>query len=96
MTALDRLKLCPEWPAVLSIDAAVLYLGGKEARLFGLIVAGYLSPWHAGHKDTDFLRSEIDTALKAARINHDPLEVPETVRTVAAAVAAAEAKKKAA
>jgi hypothetical protein len=93
MTSLDRLAKCPEWPAVLSIDAAVLYLGGREARLLGLIVRGYLTPWHHGHKDTDFLRSEIDTALKVARMNEDALEVPDEVRTVGAALEAAKAIK---
>lgn len=95
MKATDKLAACPDWPAVLSVDAAILYLGGKSARLFGLIVRGYLTPWHHGHKDTDFLRTEIDTALKVARMNGDALEIPEgvEVRTVAAALELAKKQK---
>lgn len=75
------------WPAVLNVAEATEYLGRRESLLFALVAAGYLEPFTNGHRATVFLRSSVDAALAAVRMNGggDALEVPPGVASVAAA-----------
>ena len=84
---MEKLSDCPNWPALLDVETAALYLGGKPRRLFALIVRGYLVPMGTGHRNTDFLRTDIDTALSIARTNGDALVIPPEIKSVSQALA---------
>lgn len=65
----DALAACPDWPALMDLDTTILYLGGSRASLEKLEKQGYLVRWANGHKSVRFLRSEVDTALKACALH---------------------------
>ena len=79
---MEKLKNCPNWPALLDIDTAALYLGGKPRRLFALIARGYLTPFSHRHRSTDFTRAAVDTALRIAAAKGDNLSIPTEVKSV--------------
>jgi hypothetical protein len=92
----ERLATCPNWPALLGVDEAVLYLGNSPTRLFALVAHDILQPWSYGHKDVTFLRDDIDTALKIVKINGSSaaLEIPSTIKSVGKALDWRDARKK--
>lgn len=85
---MEKLSNCPNWPALMDIETASLYLGGKPRRLFALVARGYLVPLNHGHRNTDFLKDDVDTALRIARTNEDNLEIPPEIKSVGKALAA--------
>jgi hypothetical protein len=74
----------PDWPAVMDIGTAVLYLGGKAQILAALEARGYLDRFTDRHKCVTYLRSAIDAALEAARRNEDDLQADFEAEPVAA------------
>lgn len=94
---LEDLKKCPDWPASMDVETAVLYLGGKASKLFRLIYNGHLEPDSVGNRSTEFLRSDIDLALQRSKLNRLAAEqgaavpdraLPEGIKSVAKAVEA--------
>lgn len=64
-----HLAALPDWPALMDEPTAILYLGGHKSALVELLEGGYLTRYAAGHKNVRYLRTAIDTALKAKALN---------------------------
>jgi len=89
---MKKLAQCPTWPALLDVETAILYLGGKPSRLYALICLGHLEPLDPAAAHPDFVRADIDAALQIARANREALVVADSVRSVSAALAAAKVR----
>lgn len=83
---MKNLDVCPDWPAVMDLETAILYFGGKESLLFGLVAWRFLVPWSTGRRNTSFLRKDMDDALLAARMAGRDLDPPSGINSVERAV----------
>lgn len=68
-----HLDTCPDWPAVMDREVATLYLGGKKTLLFTLVALGHLRPLTEGHRNTAFIRRDMDAAL--AIVSASPAQI---------------------
>ena len=94
MSALAESTAAVAFPARMNFERAGDYCGGRNALLC-LVLKGWLEPCAEGNRNVRFMREEIDTALRIARINGDALsDLPESIRSVSAALAARERGKK--
>lgn len=76
----DTLAKLPNWPALMDLDTTILYLGGSRTALEKLEESGFLRRWQNGHKAVRFLRSDVDTALKACALHEQEIEERKSAR----------------
>lgn len=68
------LSQLPDWPALMDVETATLYLGNKPQILEVLVERGYLAPLTDRHRCRTFRRSDLDAALALAKAKADSLE----------------------
>ena len=74
------LSSLPDWPALMDVETAGLYLGNKSRLLETLVDRKYLAPFTDRHRCKTFRRIDIDAALAIAKAQNDQLE-PRCVRS---------------
>ncbi len=68
------LSQLPDWPALMDVETATLYLGNKPQILEVLVERGYLAPLTDRHRCKTFRRTDLDAALAVAKAKADALE----------------------
>ena len=67
------LSTLPDWPALMDVDTATLYLGNKPQILDTLVERRYLDPLTDRHRCKTYRRGDIDAALAVAKAKGDQL-----------------------
>lgn len=80
MRAADLAQL-PDWPALMDVETATLYLGGKRKLLQALSDGGLIHRFTDSHKCVTYRREEIDRALRVAGSMAEHPQTPPTAQT---------------
>lgn len=64
----------PDWPGLMDVETATLYLGNKGKVLETLVARDYLEPLTDRHRCRTFRRADLDAALAKAKAAGDPLD----------------------
>lgn len=70
-----ELHFLPDWPTLMDVDTATMYLCKRPRILEALVERGYLKPVTDRHRSKLFRRVDIDTALSIAVQNQDDLKI---------------------